>query len=130
MDKKELKNQYKHTLRPMGVYQIRNKLNEKIFVGSSINLDGIKNRNKFQLKLGSHPNRILQKDWEEFDEEDFIFEVLEELEPREGMDIPKELEYLEDLWMEKLQPFGTNGYNLKKKSREERLEMIADNRKI
>ncbi len=130
MDKKELKEQYKHTVRPMGVYQIRNKINEKIFIGSSNNLDGIINRNKFQLKLGSHPNGILQKDWEEFAEEDFVFEILEELEPREDLDIPKELEHLEDLWMEKLQPFGSNGYNLKKKSREERLKMIAENKNV
>ncbi len=129
VDKKALKKEYKQTIRPMGVYQIRNLINGKIFIGSSINLEGIINRYKFQLKLGSHPNRILQKDWDEFVEEDFNFEILEELEQRDGLDYPKELEFLEDLWIEKLQPFGKNGYNLKKKSREERLRMIAANRK-
>lgn len=130
MNKKELKNQYKQTLRPMGIYQIRNVINEKIFIGSSMNLDGIINRYKFELKNGSHKNRILQKDWDEFVEEDFAFEILEKLEPREGLNYPKELEFLEDLWHEKLQPYGKKGYNLKKKSREERLQMIAANRKI
>jgi hypothetical protein len=32
--------------------------------------------------------------------------------------------------MEKLQPFGINGYNLKKKSREERLRMISANKNV
>jgi predicted alpha/beta hydrolase family esterase len=130
IDKKELKNEYKRTLQPMGVYQIYNSMNEKIFIGASMNLNGILNRNKFQLKMGSHPNRELQKDWNEFVEEDFTFEVLEAIEPREGLDYEKELKSLEILWLEKLQPFGKQGYNIRKKSREERLQMIAANKKV
>lgn len=129
MNKKELKYEYKQTLRPMGVYEIRNLVNEKVFLGSSMNLDGIINRHKFELKMRSHTNKDLQKDWNEFGEENFTFEILEEIEQREGLDLEKELDFLENLWLEKLQPFGENGYNEKKKTREERLRMIASNKK-
>lgn len=112
----------------MGVFQIRNLKNEKIFVGSSTNLDGIFNRHRFQLNADGHPNKALQADWNASGEENFAFEILEELKPRENLDIKKELEFLEDLWLENLQPFGERGYNERKLTREERLRMIAANK--
>lgn len=130
MNKKELKQSYKQTIRPMGIFQIRNLTNEKVFVSSSTNLEGIFNRHQFQLKLNGHPNKALQNDWNELSEENFSFEVLEELESRAGLDDRKELEFLEDLWLEKLQPYGEKGYNERKKTREERLRMIAAKRKV
>lgn len=111
----------------MGVFQIRNLANEKVFIGKSKNLDGIFNRIRFQLNANSHNQKDLQADWNELDAEKFEFEVLEELEFREGLDIKKELEFLEDLWLENLQPFGERGYNERKKTREQRLQMIAAN---
>lgn len=130
MNKKDLKRKYLETPRPIGVFQIRNLTNEKVFVGASMNLDGIFNRHRFQLNAGSHPSKELQKDWSEFGAENFEFEVLEELNQRENLDLQKELEFLEDLWLEQIQPFGENGYNERKKTREERLRMIAANRRI
>ncbi len=114
----------------MGVIQIRNLMNEKVFVGASMNLDGIVNQHKFQLKMNGHPNKALQIDWNELGEENFAFEILEELEPRDGLEYKKELEFLEDLWLEKLKPFAENGYNERKITREERLRMIAANRNL
>lgn len=128
MNRKDLKREYKETPRPMGVFQIRNLTNEKVFVGSSVNLDGIFNRYRFQLIAGNHPNKSLQADWNEAGAESFAFEVLEELEPRENLDNKKELEFLEDLWLENLEPYGKKGYNERKKTREERLRMIASKR--
>jgi hypothetical protein len=125
MNKKELKQAYKQTPRPMGIFQIRNLTNEKVFVGKSENLDGIFNRIRFQLNANSHHQKQLQADWNELGADKFEFEILEELEFREGLDTKKELEFLEDLWLEKLEPFGEKGYNERKKTREERLRMIA-----
>ncbi len=129
MNKKEAKQNYRLNARPMGVFQIRNLQNEKVFVGSSLNLDGILNRHEFALKMDGHANKSLQADWNAVGAENFAFEILEELEPRENLDSKKELEFLEDLWLEKLEPFGEKGYNERKKTREERLRMIAANRK-
>lgn len=116
----------------MGVFQITNLKNSKVFVVSSLNLDGMLNRQRFQLELKGHPNKNLQKDWNETGAENFVFEVLEELPPRESpaYDYKEDLEVLEDLWIEKLEPYGEKGYNERKKTREERLRMIAANRKL
>ena len=130
MSKKELKREYKQTPKPIGVFQIRNLSNEKIFVGSSMNLDGIFNRHRFQLNAGSHQSKQLQKDWNESGAQNFAFEILEELTPRENLDMPKELEFLEDLWLAQLEPFGEKGYNEPKKTREERLQMIREKRNL
>lgn len=128
VNKKALKQNYKLTPQPMGVFQIRNLTNEKVFVGKSENLDGIFNRIQFQLNAGVHNQKQLQADWNELGADKFAFEILEELEFRENIDIKKELEFLEDLWLEKLQPYGKRGYIERKKTREQRLQMIANNR--
>jgi hypothetical protein len=130
MNKKEAIQNYKLNPPAMGVFQIRNLTNEKVFIGSSMNLKGIFNRHEFALKAGGHTNKALQKDWNELGSENFAFEVLEELEPREDLDDKTELTFLEDLWLEKLEPYGERGYNERKKTREERLRMIAANRKL
>ncbi|MHB8906812.1 MAG: GIY-YIG nuclease family protein [Melioribacteraceae bacterium] len=113
IDKKELKKQYKQTLPPMGVYQIRNLVNGKIFIGSSKNLNGKSNSFRFQLSAGLHINRQLQTDYTQFGEDNFVFEVLDYLEPKEDLayDFTSDLVTLEELWIEKLQPFGEKGYN-------------------
>ena len=113
MGRKELKNKYKETTPPMGIYQIRNRLTGKIFVGSSINLHGIINRNRFQLKAGLHPNKPLQRDFLEVGEVNFAFEILDTLKPpQEGNgDCAEELKTLEQLWLEKLRPQIEIGYN-------------------
>ena len=132
MNKKDLKREYKETLRPMGIFQIRNMKNEKVFVGSSMNLAGIFNRHRFALNAGSFQSKTLQADWNELGAENFAFEVLEEVFPRENpdYDYKSDIECLEDLWLEKLEPYGDKGYNERKKTREERLRMIAANRKL
>ena len=114
----------------MGVFQIRNLTNDKVFVSSSTNLAGIFNRHEFQLKMNGHPNKSLQMDWNELGAENFAFEIIEELESRENLDDKAELTFLEDLWLEKLEPYGERGYNERKKTREERLRMISDNKKL
>jgi hypothetical protein len=40
------------------------------------------------------------------------------------------LAFLEELWLEKSQPYGDRGYNEKKKGREEMLRLIAQNRAV
>ena len=92
-----------------------------------MNLDAMFNRIRFQLYAGSHPNKELEADWKRYGTGKFAFEVLEEIFPRDDANYNYEadIETLEDLWLEKLQPYGEKGYNTKKKTREERLRMIA-----
>ena len=130
MDKKAAKLAYKASRRPIGIFVIRNLVNDKIFVGSSMDLGAIVNRIRFQLAAGAHPNKELEADWRLLGAAKFEFEVVEELVPREdpNYDYARDLEVLEDLWLEKLEPYGDKGYNERKKTREERLRMIAANR--
>jgi hypothetical protein len=55
--KKELKEQYKLTHTPMGIYQIRNLTNDKVFVGAALNLPGILTSNKLQFSASQDVER-------------------------------------------------------------------------
>lgn len=116
----------------MGVFLIRNIINDKVFVSAGRNLQGIINRHRFQLIAGSHPNRSLQTDWSQLGSHNFAFEILEEFIPPDDkhIDEAKELAFMEKLWLEKLEPFDERGYNERKLSREEKLRRIAANRLI
>lgn len=68
----------------------------------------------FQLKLGSHRNRILQQEYSEMGEESFAFEILDTLTPDKEnpyRDYSDDLSALKVMWVERLQPFGAKGYN-------------------
>ena len=130
MDRKTIKLAYNAFRRPIGIFLVRNVVNNKIFVGSTMNLDAIFNRIRFQLYAGSHPNKALVEDWKQYGTGKFEFEILEEIVPRDdpSYDYSADLECLENLWLEKLEPYGDTGYNDRKMTREERLRMIARNR--
>jgi DNA-binding transcriptional regulator YhcF (GntR family) len=112
----EIKRRYKQNIPAMGVYQIRNTANGKIYVGSSRNLEDTRNSRLFQLRMGKVVfSRELQKELNEFGAESFEFSVLAVLDKPEQRDnIEQSLAALELHWQEKLQPFGENGYNSEK----------------
>lgn len=112
MDRKALIRDYKETPRPMGIYRVRNTRNGKSLVGASVNLPAILNRHRALLKLGSHTNRTLQKDYDELGPEAFEFEILDTLRPPQepGYDPTDDLKVLEQMWLEKLAPFDEQGY--------------------
>ena len=116
--KKELKNSYKEMKFKIGVFQVRNTANQKIFVGSSTDMEAIWNRIRTELKFGSYPNAALQADWNTFGEENFVFEILSEIkqdDDNESVNYRKEARQLEQLYIEELQPFGDKGYNTRSK---------------
>jgi hypothetical protein len=111
-----LKQLYKDEETQAGVYQIKNTVNQKMLVLSTTNLKTI-NGKKFSLELGSFINKELQKEWKEFGEGAFAFEVLEVLKVKkdEYFDAKNALEKLEEKWLNKLQPYGERGYNSRRK---------------
>lgn len=113
MNKKELKKQYAQTELPMGVYQVRNLVNGKIFIDSGLNIHGKMNGCKFQLTHGSHLNKALQEDFNKSGADQFSFEILDLLDPKEEAkaDYREDLKMLEEMWIEKLQPFDGSGYH-------------------
>ena len=102
--KKELKEAYKHMKIPMGVFQIKNIINNKVLIDNSIDMESKWNRHKIELKFGNHRNRNFQKDWKEYGEENFVFEVLSELKKDDTQNINynKELKALQDIIIEEL----------------------------
>jgi hypothetical protein len=119
--RKELKEQYKQRTIVMGVFQIKNTVNGRVFLGSSLNMHGMLDRHKFQLTMNSHVCEDLQKDWKAMGESAFLFEVLETLETRDDAppdyDYGEDLAILEQIWIDKLNVFGGNGYNKSRKIR-------------
>jgi hypothetical protein len=130
MDKKRLKKEYRETPRQMGVFLIRNIANDKVFLGAGLDLVGTMNRHKFQLTNGSHPNARLQSDWNEVGSRNFAFEIIDQITPLDdpAFDSKAELEFMEKLWLQELQPFDGRGYNQRKLSRGEMLARIAADR--
>jgi hypothetical protein len=113
MDRRaELKLIFKETEVPMGVYQIKNNVNGKIFIGSSLNLQGMINRRQFELKMGFHRMKALQEDWNQQGEAAFSFETLQQFKPgnESKRDILKKLQDLEEAWMLQLKANGEAVY--------------------
>jgi hypothetical protein len=114
MDKnrrKELQEQYKEVKTYMGIFQIKNNVNGKVFIDSSRNLKNQWLTIKWQLDAGRFANSQLQKDWKDFGEEAFTYEVLEEKETDKIEDIRWELKQMEKQWLEKIQPYEDRGYS-------------------
>jgi hypothetical protein len=114
MDRKEIIKEYKKTIQPMGIVQVRNIKNNRVYLTASANTAGTINSIRFQLKMGTFlPSPALAKDWKEMGEQSFVFEVLDELKPVDdpAYDYREDLKELETMWMEKLKPFGERGYH-------------------
>lgn len=111
--KQDIKREYRERKKPAGIFQIRNLANGRILLGSSLNLEGPLNSHKFMLTIGSHRNEKLQKEWNEFGPKNFVFEILEVVKVKDDPDfnLNDELTLLEQIWLEKLKPFGDRGYN-------------------
>lgn len=90
-----------------GVYKITNTINNKFYIGSTINFKiRFKDHKKF-LNQNNHGNSYLQKSWNKNKEENFIFEIIEFIE-----DISKLLER-EQYYLDTLQSWKRSiGYNI------------------
>jgi hypothetical protein len=118
--RKEIHLEYKERVKPSGVFQIKNLANGKVLLGSSLNLEGPLNKHRFLLRIDGHPNKGLQKDWNQLGADQFLFEILEmvQISDHPNFNLKDELTLLEEIWLEKVQPFGACGYNSTAKIRE------------
>ncbi len=78
--KKELKESYKSSKTSMGVYQIKNILTGKTYVGVTQNLKGTMNGNIFKLDSGMFKDRELQSEWKINGSSNYEETVLAELD--------------------------------------------------
>lgn len=63
-----------------GIYKITNLKNQKFYIGQSKNLNNREHNHFYQLERNEHHNEILQNSFNKHGKENFIFEVLEEID--------------------------------------------------
>jgi group I intron endonuclease len=63
-----------------GIYAIKNIINNKVYIGSAINIDKRWASHKHHLRQGKHHSEHLQCAWDKYGEQNFKFEVLEEVQ--------------------------------------------------
>ncbi|MDD2420727.1 MAG: GIY-YIG nuclease family protein [Heliobacteriaceae bacterium] len=89
----------------MGIFAVINQGRAKYFLETTQNLKGKINSTRFQLKAGGHPNKELQKDWQEVGTGGFEIKILEQIEydkDEAKTDYADDLVILKMLWTEKL----------------------------
>lgn len=111
--RRALARKYKETVRPAGVFVIRNMLSGRIYLAGSLDVEGAMNRARFELGLRSHRNKALVRDWVAHGAEHFRFEVIDRVKERDdpAFDRAAELEKLLALWREELQCHGDQRYD-------------------
>jgi group I intron endonuclease len=81
-----------------GIYLISNKKTGEGYVGSSINVVDRCNRHKIKLRNGQHHSRFLQRSWDKYGEDAFLFYLLE------AVDEPRALVGREQYYIDTLRP--------------------------
>lgn len=79
-----------------GIYEIRNKVNGKYYVGSSKDAECRWGGHKRDLKATNHYNVYLQHAWSKYGEENFVFEFVEEILGGREARMVREQEYLDE----------------------------------
>lgn len=89
-----------------GIYAITNITTIKVYVGSSVNIEGRWKTHKKLLRQGVHWNTHLNNAWKKNGEKAFVFSVLEEVVDRAA------LQEREQHWLDKHKCYDrANGYN-------------------
>lgn len=103
INRKELINKYKEQEVELGIIKIQNTITGYAYVDICNNLykpfEGI----KFQLNLGRFKSKELQKDWKEYGETAFSFEVVEKLKTNQNESEKEKIDNLKellDIWLE------------------------------
>ena len=67
-------------MKKFGIYKITCKVNNKIYIGSTeVCFKQRFKKHKQRLRNNYHENDYLQKSWNKYGEDNFVFEILEEI---------------------------------------------------
>lgn len=88
-----------------GIYRIRNRTTGKCYVGSAVNIERRWGEHRAYLRGGYHHSQHMQRAWLLHGEEEFLFEVIEEV-------CPERLIEREQHWIDALAAYGRSGYNV------------------
>jgi hypothetical protein len=107
--KKELREQYKLMKPKMGIFIVRADEAKKCYIQGTQDLRGVMNGAMVRLENGFHPNRGLQKAWNELGSDAFSIEILENLEydkVESKTDYSEDLDIMQMDWEEKMKAQG------------------------
>lgn len=90
-----------------GIYKITNTINNKLYIGCASNIRTRVNGHLYDLRKGIHSNTYLQKAWNKYGKENFIFEMIEKCDITD-------LHAKEHYWVNEFNCLDRSiGYNLK-----------------
>ena len=89
-----------------GIYKIRCIVSGKIYVGSAVNLAARWSAHRHLLRKGKHNSIHLQRAFDKHGADAFMFEIIEHVTEL------SDLIAREQFYIDQLQPFGANGYNI------------------
>ena len=78
----------------IGIYEIRNRLTNRVYVGSSTDITTRLKSHRYELEAGRHSCRALQQDWDQYGESQFEFNILQ------SIDLNQLLKEEEQSWIE------------------------------
>jgi group I intron endonuclease len=108
--------------RKCGIYEIRNVANGKIYIGSSLNIEGRWATHIWSLRNNKHSNPHLQSAWNKYGEMSFQHSIVEECPP-------EQLAATEERWMQKYDSANREqGYNIERIVQQKRV-ITAETRK-
>ena len=87
-----------------GIYKIINKVNSKLYVGSTKDFEQRKKRHFYDLNRNKHHSAKLQRAYNKYGEDSFEFQTIEECEFDALTD-------REQYWMDTYNSYGDGGYN-------------------
>ena len=89
-----------------GIYQIKNKVNGKIYIGSARDIVDRWKKHKYHLGRNIHGNRYLQRAWNKYGENNFEFTIVEKVTEESF------LSEIEQKYLDKMKPYSFVGYNM------------------
>lgn len=88
------------------IYKITNKINDKCYIGSAVNLTDRWRKHIKTLEGGNHHSIKLQRAWNKYGKDNFIFEIID------ATDCKKRLIPDEQYWIDAFSSSSNEGYNI------------------